>query len=224
MKKKNTKSSFTWLKTIFISHPINKASLCLTLSMVSLVSVGFSSWMLVGESGSSVDVEVLVGDIKGLATLDSKNGSYNVCKWGFVDETDQIVSKACYSWTLSVNQQIARNSGFVNENGQLPFTISLKDKRGTNSLIALLDKSCFSCKSSVTYNSNESSMFSFVKDNGAYTSNLVLDGLTDIQEEKVTINVYFEFNSSMSSEAQQLIEKLDLSKGLSFVSLIGVEK
>ena len=224
MKKKNSKSCFTWLKNTFVSHPINKASLCLTLSMVSLVSVGFSSWMLVGESGSSVDVDVLVGDIKGLVTLDSKKGSYNVCKWGFVDETDQIVSKACYSWTLSVNQQVARNSGYVNENGQLPFTVSLKDKRGTNSLIALLDKSCFSCQSSITYNSNESSAFSFTKDNGAYTSNLVLDGLTDLQEEEVTINVYFEFNSSMSSEAQQLIEKLDLSKGLSFVSIIGVEK
>ena len=42
MKKKNTKSCFTWLKNIFVSHPINKANLCLTLSMVSLVSVGFS--------------------------------------------------------------------------------------------------------------------------------------------------------------------------------------
>ena len=70
MKKKNSKSCFTWLKNTFVSHPINKASLCLTLSMVSLVSVGFSSWMLVGESGSSVDVDVLVGDIKGLVTLD----------------------------------------------------------------------------------------------------------------------------------------------------------
>lgn len=224
MKKKNTKSCFTWLKNIFVSYPINKGSLCLTLSMVSLVSVGFSSWMLVGESCSSVDLDVLVGDIKGLATLDSKKGSYNVCKWGFVDETDRIVSKACYSWTLSVNQQVARNSGYVNENGQLPFTVSLKDKRGTNSLIALLDKSCFSCQSSITYNSNESSAFSFVKDNDSYTSNLVLDGLTDLQEGKVTINVYFEFNSSMPSEAQQLIEKMDLSKGLSFVSIIGVEK
>lgn len=224
MKKKNTKLCFTWLKNIFVSHPINKASLCLTLSIMSLVSVGFSSWMLVGESSSSVDVDVLVGDIKGLVTLDSKKGSYNVCEWGFVDETDQIVSKACYSWTLSVNQQVARNSGYVNESGQLPFTVSLKDKRGTNSLIALLDKSCFSCQSSITYNSNESSVFSFTKDNVAYTSNLVLDGLTDLQEEKVTINLYFEFNSSMSSEAQQLIEKMDLSKGLSFVSLIGVEK
>lgn len=224
MKKKNSKSCFSWLKNIFVSHPINKANLCLTLSMVSLVGVGFSSWMLVGESSSSVDVDVLVGDIKGLVTIDSKKGSYNVCKWGFVDETDRIVSKACYSWTLSVNQQIARNSGYINENGQLPFTVSLKDKRGTNSLIALLDKSCFSCQSSITYNSNESSVFPFTKDNVAYTSNLVLDGLIDLQDGKVTINVYFEFNSSMSSEAQQLIEKLDLSKGLSFVSIIGVEK
>lgn len=191
--------------------------------MVSLVSVGFSSWMLVGESSSSVDVDVLVGDIKWLVTLDSKKGSYNVCKWGFVDETDQIVSKACYSWTLSMNQQVARNSGYV-KNGQLLFTISLKDKRGTSSLIALLDKSCFSCQSSITYNSNESSAFSFVKDNDSYTSNLVLDGLTDLQEGKAIINLDFEFNSSMSSEAQKLIENLDLSKGLSFVSIIGVEK
>lgn len=32
MKKKNSKSCVTWLKNIFVSHPINKASLCLTLS------------------------------------------------------------------------------------------------------------------------------------------------------------------------------------------------
>ena len=36
MKKKNTKSCFTWPKNIFVSHPINKASLCLTLSMVNI--------------------------------------------------------------------------------------------------------------------------------------------------------------------------------------------
>lgn len=36
MKKKNTKYCFTWLKNIFVSHSINNASLCLTLSMVNV--------------------------------------------------------------------------------------------------------------------------------------------------------------------------------------------
>lgn len=65
MKKKNTKSCFTWLKNVFVSHPINKASLCLTLSMVSLVSVGFSSWMLVGGAVETGPIDVTVGEIVG---------------------------------------------------------------------------------------------------------------------------------------------------------------
>ena len=68
MKKKNTKSCFTWLKNIFVSHPINKASLCLTLSMVSLVSVGFSSWMLVGGAIETGPIDVTVGNIVEVGT------------------------------------------------------------------------------------------------------------------------------------------------------------
>lgn len=63
MKKKNTKSCFTWLKNIFVSHPINKASLCLSLSMVSLFSNGFSSWMLVGGSAELGPIDVAVEEI-----------------------------------------------------------------------------------------------------------------------------------------------------------------
>ena len=63
MKKKNTKSCFTGRKNIFVSHPINKANLCLTLSMVPLVSVGFSSWMLVGGSADLGPIDVAVEEI-----------------------------------------------------------------------------------------------------------------------------------------------------------------
>lgn len=77
MKKKNTKSCFTWLKNIFVSHPINKASLCLTLSMVSLVSVGFSSWMLVGGATELGPIDVTVGNIQN-GQEDLKGSAYFV--------------------------------------------------------------------------------------------------------------------------------------------------
>lgn len=78
MKKKNTKSCFTWLKNIFVSHSINKASLCLTLSMVSLVSVGFSSWMLVGGSAEMGPIDVTVGNIVEVGGLELKDFGFDI--------------------------------------------------------------------------------------------------------------------------------------------------
>lgn len=82
MKTKNTKSCFTWLKNIFVSHPINKASLCLTLSMVSLVSVGFSSWMLVGGSVEMGPIDVTVGNIVDVEGLELKDFGFDIVSNG----------------------------------------------------------------------------------------------------------------------------------------------
>ena len=88
MKKKNTKSCFTWLKNIFVSHPINKASLCLTLSMVSLVSVGFSSWMLVGRSAEMGPIDVTVGDV--VASSDYGDSAY------YIQNSEKGLGYDCY--------------------------------------------------------------------------------------------------------------------------------
>ena len=82
MKKKNSKSCFTWLKNIFVSLPINKASLCLTLSMVSLVSVGFSSWMLVGGSAEMGPIDVTVGNIVEVGGLELKDFGFDIVSNG----------------------------------------------------------------------------------------------------------------------------------------------
>lgn len=82
MKKKNSKSCFTWLKNIFVSHPINKASLCLTLSMVSLVSVGFSSWMLVGGAAETEPIDVTVGNIVEVGGLELKDFGFDIVSNG----------------------------------------------------------------------------------------------------------------------------------------------
>ena len=82
MKKKNSKSCFSWLKNIFVSHPINKASLCLTLSMVSLVSVGFSSWMLVGGAIETGPIDVTVGNIVEVGGLELKDFGFDIVSNG----------------------------------------------------------------------------------------------------------------------------------------------
>ena len=82
MKKKNIKSCFTWLKNIFVSHPINKASLCLTLSMVSLVSIGFSFWMLVGGSTETGPIDVTVGNIVEVGGLELKDFGFDIVSNG----------------------------------------------------------------------------------------------------------------------------------------------
>ena len=116
MKKKNNKSSFTWLKNIFESHPINKASLCLTLSIVSLVSVGFSSWMLVGGATELGPIDVTVGEI--IQIDDSLFKDFVITpfelskKDGFVED-ETIVSKGNIKATCSIDNRVARIGGYV---------------------------------------------------------------------------------------------------------------
>ena len=108
MKKKNSKSCFTWLKNIFVSHPINKASLCLTLSMASLVSDGFSSWMLVGGSTELGPIDVAVGEI--IQIDDPLFTNFVIIpfelskKDGFVED-ETIVSKGNIKATCSIDNR-----------------------------------------------------------------------------------------------------------------------
>ena len=125
MKKKNTKSCFTWLKNIFESHPINKASLCLTLSMVSLVSVGFSSWMLVGGATELGPIDVTVGEI--IQIDDSLFKDFVITpfelskKDGFVED-ETIVSKGNIKATCSIDNRVARIGGYVSTDGNFKMT------------------------------------------------------------------------------------------------------
>ena len=125
MKKKNSKSCFTWLKNIFVSHPINKASLCLTLSMVSLVSIGFSSWMLVGGATELGPIDVAVGEIIQIDDPLFKNfviTSFELSKKdGFVED-DTIVSKGNIKATCSIDNRVARIGGFVSTDGNFKMT------------------------------------------------------------------------------------------------------
>lgn len=125
MKKKNTKTCFTWLKNIFALHPINKASLCLTLSMVSLVSVGFSSWMLVGGATELGPIDVTVGDI--IQIDDPLFTNFVITpfelskKDGFVED-ETIVSKGNIKATCSIDNRVARIGGFVSTDGNFKMT------------------------------------------------------------------------------------------------------
>lgn len=125
MKKKNTKSRFTWLKNIFASHPIDKASLCLTLSMVSLVSVGFSSWMLVGGATELGPIDVTVGEI--IQIDDPLFRDFVITpfelskKDGFVED-ETIVSKGNIKATCSIDNRVARIGGFVSTDGNFKMT------------------------------------------------------------------------------------------------------
>ncbi len=125
MKKKNTKSCFTWLKNIFALHPINKASLCLTLSMVSLVSVGFSSWMLVGGATELGPIDVTVGEI--IQIDDPLFKDFVITpfelskKDGFVED-ETIVSKGNIKATCSIDNRVARIGGFVSTDGNFKMT------------------------------------------------------------------------------------------------------
>ena len=125
MKKKNSKSCFTWLKNIFVSHPINKASLCLTLSMVSLVSIGFSSWMLVGGATELGPIDVAVGEIIQIDDPLFKNfviTRFELSKKdGFVED-DTIVSKGNIKATCSIDNRVARIGGFVSTDGNFKMT------------------------------------------------------------------------------------------------------
>ncbi len=125
MKKKNSKSCFTWLKNIFVSHPINKASLCLTLSMVSLVSIGFSSWMLVGGATELGPIDVAVGEIIQIDDPLFKNfviTPFELSKKdGFVED-DTIVSKGNIKAACSINNRVARIGGFVSTDGIFKMT------------------------------------------------------------------------------------------------------
>lgn len=87
MKRKKIRSCFTWLKSVLMSHPIDKASLCLTLSMVSLVSIGFSSWMLVGGSTDVGPINVGIGNVVEVGGLELNDFGFEIVSNGMTGLT-----------------------------------------------------------------------------------------------------------------------------------------
>lgn len=93
--------------------------------MVSLVSVGFSSWMLVGGSTELGPIDVAVGEI--IQIDDPLFTNFVIIpfelskKDGFVED-ETIVSKGNIKATCSIDNRVARIGGFVSTDGNFKMT------------------------------------------------------------------------------------------------------
>lgn len=184
------------------------------LMTINLICVGFSSWFI-SQDVKQKSIDFKIGEILSLLKINSSKGNYNICKYGFVDSGDQILSSCVFSWNATFYQFNARQSGFINDNGDTKFEIILSDAT-TNSFLDLVENSFFSCAFYVTYNgvNTERSLFSL--DNNLLKSELLLTGIDNNETNELIFNVELEFNEDNATKLESVLETYDYDAGLSF--------
>lgn len=195
----------------------------LYLSIITLFSIGFSSWLVPVENISQkLEMNVEAGNVLNLLKLNSSAGNYNICKYGFVDSNDQIVSTCLYSWSSTFYQANARKCGYINNENETNFYINISD-RSTNSFINLYNNAYFSCVFYVTYNNTDSTQSPFSLSNNVISSTVSLTGIDDNETSEITFNVLLEFNNANASSLETTLNSYNYNNGLSFNVSIGVE-
>lgn len=194
-----------------------------SLATVCLFGVGFSDWLLVGNNFSNqIDFNVQIGDTLKLLKLNYSTGRYNICKYGFVGTDNQIVSTCLYSWNITLYQSYARESGYINDEGNANFYIRITD-RTTNSFVNLFDKSIFSGSFYLTYNGTNTIESSLISNNGVITASNSLTGIDSSDTCELILNVSLKYNSELSDELETILNSYNYDKGLSFKASFGFE-
>lgn len=187
------------------------------------MSFGFSSWIIITEPQFyETEVKVDASDALGLLKLNSTTGFYNICKYGFVDNNDQILSSCTYSYNCTFYQLNARNSGYI-VNDKASFYINISDKT-SNSFILLATNSYFDCAFYITYGGSDTIKSTFSLNNQILSSNVDLSNINSNDTSEITFNVLLTFNSGTSSNLETALNSFSYDKGLGFNAEIGIKE
>lgn len=197
----------------------------LLLSSCSLISAGFSAWTIIsGPQSKETDFNIKADNAFNLLKLKSTSASPTnlyICKYGFVDKNDKIVSACLFSWTTTFYQSNARNLGYINNNS-ISFYIKIKDK-SANSFIKLFTSKCFIATSYTTYNGVDSTKSSFSSSGQYINSKITLNNIDNKDTNDLVFNVLLTFNEGNASTVETTLSSFDYSKGFSFVTEIGID-
>lgn len=211
---------------------INKAMpLVFILSGVSLVGVGFSSWTITKTSPTTtINGDIQIADVLDLISVNGTEGNITICKYGFLYENSsdpvnnrKIITTYSYNYIYSLNQVDARKGGFISNNSA-NFYINIDKVSTSNNFINLFSIKYYSATAYIKYNNQDTSTSNFTVNNGTLSTNIALNNMTQNNTEEITFVITFTFDESKSASLDNYLKTLDITKGFSFKTTIGISK
>lgn len=189
--------------------------LLLFLSSISLIGVGFSSWVIGPLSSAQVDIQVNAESLGNILEFKSKGESAYFTKYGFFNPDESLTNTFTFKHSFTFKQSLAKSIGYI-ENGKANFKATFSNENTNSKFIALFQNEYVSLETKINYSGALTSSF-----NGAYSGNFVtstinLSGISESPEETVELQTTISYVSSKSSEIETFFTSLKSSDNFSF--------
>ena len=214
--RKPTKNK-TYLQTV------RQGSLLLGLASLSLLSVGFSSWGYGTIVSTSVNIEGNVSDLVELVSANSSSGSGTICKYGFVDQNDQIQTSCVYVFSVSLNQKIAKELSYI-VSDSLSFSLTISSITGSNSFVTLFSKAFYSATAFIEYNSIKGSPVTLVASSTLLSGTIPLSGITSNDNESFALDLTFTFDTTKEADLSTYLLTQNQSLDFDFATKLWLTK
>lgn len=198
--------------------------LVFALSTLSMVSVGFSTWVVTGPASGYGQVDVIADDVITILSNASSNGKYNFTQYGFTDENGEIMSNCSYYVNFEINQNAARESGYILSDNSTTIDFILSDANSSNSFLSLISNQFITISIAIEYNSTQSSFVTPTTSNKELKSTVNLSNMTTSDKEEASFVIKLVFNSNKLTEIKSYLDKLSSNVELGFTSTIRMVK
>ena len=189
--------------------------LLLSLTSISLIGVGFSSWVIGPLSSAEVDIEVSAGNIDSILEFKSKGESAYFTKYGFFNADESLTNSFTFKHSFAFKQNIARSMGYI-ENGNANFKAMFSNGNSNSKFIALFRNKYVSLDTKINYSGTLTSSFSGTYSGNYVTSTISLSGIGESPEEIVELQTTISYVSSKSSEIETFFTSLKPSDNFTF--------
>lgn len=189
----------------------------LSLCNISLIGVGFSSWVIRPLSGANVniDVSVSVVDTDSMLNFISSSSSASFSKYGFVNYDGSLTDTYTFVYSFTLNQKLAKSAGYI-DNGNTKFKASFSDENKNSKFIALFEKQYIGLDTKINYNGQLTQSYNGSHSGHYVTSVIELNGINDNFEETIELQVNMTYISSKLTAIQQYFSSLSSRDKFSF--------
>lgn len=189
--------------------------LLLSLSSISLIGIGFSSWVIGPLSSAEVDIEVSAENIDNILEFKSKEESAYFTKYGFFNSDESLTNSFTFKHFFTFKQSVAKSIGYI-ENGKANFKASFSNENSNSRFIALFRNKYVTLETKINYSGSLTPSFDGTYSGNYVTSSLNLSGISESPEEIVELQTTFSYVSSKSSEIETFFASLKTSDNFSF--------
>lgn len=189
--------------------------LLLSLSSISLIGVGFSSWVIGPLSGADVNIDVSVADIDSILNFISSSSNVSFSKYGFVNYDGSLTDAFTFVYSFTFNQKLAKSAGYIN-NTNTKFKASFSNENANSKFIALFRKQYIWLDTKINYNGQLTQSYNGIYSGNYVTSLIELDGINNNFEETIELQVNMTYVSSKFTAIQQYFSSLSFNDNFSF--------